>query len=273
MGKYNVKLASQSDIKGWLATEEQEHTIELIYKETRPNRCKKYAHAWTSKVIYVCSRQGSGGKKNYIAKNPGRHRKINKKHSGCSCRITFKKYPDTDVVLGFYTKQHDHATGKANAPYIRVSNDDRVRIAGMLRMGISPQRVVRASFILFTLEEMQRGIHKESNLDHLRDDNRKSTRSEFITMADIRRIQKGIEAEDIRMHTKDSLSTLEWVNRCREEGSLLAFKASSDLPPEGSTMDPEDKTFFLGIQTRYQQECWEELGGSFAGLDATHNTT
>ncbi|KAJ7576407.1 hypothetical protein C8J56DRAFT_800157 [Mycena floridula] len=151
MGKYNVKLASQSDIKGWLAAEEREHTIELIYKETRPNKCKKYVHTWTSRVMYVCSRHGSGGKKNYIAKNPGRHRKINKKHSSCSYHVTFKKYPDTDVVRGFYTKQHSHATGKANAPYIRVSNDNRVQIAGMLRMGISPQRVVRAAFTSSTV--------------------------------------------------------------------------------------------------------------------------
>jgi hypothetical protein len=90
-------------------------------------------------------------------------------------------------------------------------------------------------------------------------------------MADIRRIQKGIEAEDIRMHSKDSLSTLEWVNRCREDGSLLAFKASSDPAPLNSELDAD--AFALCIQTRYQQECWEKHGRSFAGLDATHNTT
>ncbi|KAJ7572455.1 hypothetical protein C8J56DRAFT_807390 [Mycena floridula] len=209
LDKYNIKLASAAEIQPWIDAEECSHTIELLYKQTRQNQCKKYKHTWTEKVIYVCSRQGSGGKKKYNLKNPPRHRKISQKRTGCSCRITFKKYPDTECVLGFYNAKHDHQTGQANAPYTRVRHEDRIWIAAMLRMGIEPQRV---------LDEIQGNIHKESNLNNLRDSKQRSTRSEFITMADIRRIQKGIEAEDIRMHAKDSLSTLEWVNRCREDG-------------------------------------------------------
>ena len=47
-------------------------------------------------------------------------------------------------------------------------------------------------------------------------------------MSDIYRIRKEIEAENVCRHTKDSLFVLEWVEHCRKEGSLLAFKASSD---------------------------------------------
>ena len=90
-------------------------------------------------------------------------------------------------------------------------------------------------------------------------------------MVDIYRIRKLLEAEAVRKHAKDSMSVLEWVNRCRENDWLLTFKASSDPAPEGFALKPG--TFILGIQTRYQQECFCKHGHSFVGIDATHNTT
>jgi hypothetical protein len=56
----------------------------------------------------------------------------------------------TNDSVGFYHDQHDHLTGKANAPYTRVSHEDRVRIAAMLRMGIEPRRVVCFFYIFLT---------------------------------------------------------------------------------------------------------------------------
>lgn len=67
------------------------------------------------------------------------------------------------------------------------------------------------------------------------------------------------------------MSVLEWVEHCHSNGSLLAFKASSDPVPEGFDLQPT--TFALCIQTRYQCKCLEKYGNSFAGIDATHNTT
>lgn len=96
-------------------------------------------------------------------------------------------------------------------------------------------------------------------------------RNEFITAADVRRIQKDIEAETIRLDDRDGQSVLNWVENLRSRGELLGFKSSSDAPPPGSGLATD--AFALCIQTAYQHECWTKFGNNFAGIDATHNTT
>ena len=83
--------------------------------------------------------------------------------------------------------------------------------------------------------------------------------------------QKAIESETIRLHRDDGQSILLWVERLRRTGDLLTFKSSSDKPPTGSGL--EENTFVLLIQTAYQCEMFRSRGESFAGIDATHNTT
>ena len=85
-------------------------------------------------------------------------------------------------------------------------------------------------------------------------------------------LKRGIESEEIRLHQNDGQSVLEWVEKLRKEGSILGFKSSMDLPPQGSGLAKE--TFALIIQNDYQREAFAKYGHhSFAGLDATHNTT
>lgn len=96
-------------------------------------------------------------------------------------------------------------------------------------------------------------------------------RCQFATHADIRRIQKKIDAESVRLASDDGESVLLWVERLRALGHHLELKRSCDPTPEGSTVAKE--TFILIIQTKYQRECWQRYGTKFAGLDATHNTT
>lgn len=103
------------------------------------------------------------------------------------------------------------------------------------------------------------------------DPNLKIKRNLFITKADIRAIQVGIEAEEVRLAKDDASSTLAWVERLRAEGSLLGFKAVADLAPEGSGM-PAD-TFFLAIQTPWQQSIHDEVAEYVLCIDGTHNTT
>src|ERR1700730_5438171 len=82
---------------------------------------------------------------------------------------------------------------------------------------------------------------------------------------------KQIEAENIWLHHQDGQSVLEWVDHLRKSGDLLAFKSSSDPPPPGSSLAPD--TFALLIQTKYQRDVFHKHGHTFAGIDATHNTT
>jgi hypothetical protein len=74
--------------------------------------------------------------------------------------------------------------------------------------------------------------------------------NEFVTLADIRRIEKGIEAENTRLHPDDGRSIFEWVQKICARGHLLSYKSTScPIPPDsGLAAD----TFFLAVQTG----CW-----------------
>lgn len=100
---------------------------------------------------------------------------------------------------------------------------------------------------------------------------RPASRDEFVQMADILRIQKLLEKETIRLHSNDGLSSLKWIEALKKDGSILAFKSSSDPPPEGSGLAPD--VFVLCIQTTYQKQLFSRLGHHFSAIDATHNTT
>lgn len=87
----------------------------------------------------------------------------------------------------------------------------------------------------------------------------------------MRRIEKMIEEETIRLASKDGASVLEWVATLQKRGHFVSLKSSSDASPLNSGL--EKNSFVLIIQTQYQQECWQKHGHRFAGIDATHNTT
>ena len=67
------------------------------------------------------------------------------------------------------------------------------------------------------------------------------------------------------------MSLLHWVEHLSESGSVLAFKAASQVPEPGSGLSKD--AFVLAIQTHSQKESYHKFGTYFAGIDATHNTT
>ncbi|KAJ7436515.1 hypothetical protein B0H11DRAFT_1754820 [Mycena galericulata] len=204
----------------WIRDEEKDKTIELHRKENRKNRSRT-APAWSSKHIYVCSRQGSRSISKYTKKTAW-GRKVPSKRivTGCQCRLTVKTYPGMQEVLGRYTHEHSHPTGDANARFVRIPAETRLRIAELLRMGVDRARVLR---------EVQGNVHTEDNLDGLR--SRPCARSEYVvmplevhTIIDMSRFQKEIEAETIRLDAQDGQSTKEWVENLRKRGELMGFK-------------------------------------------------
>ena len=119
------------------------------------------------------------------------------------------------------------------------------------------------------LEQIQGTIYTEENLGNLKVEG--TQRSEFCTRAVVRRIEKRIEEETIRLATQDSESVLRWVNVLQARGHYILIKTSNNEPPHNSNLNKD--VFILIIQTKYQQECWKKHGHCFAGIDATHNTT
>lgn len=96
-------------------------------------------------------------------------------------------------------------------------------------------------------------------------------RNEAITLADIRRIEKNIEAENIRLDQDDGRSTFAWAENLHEKGHLLGFKSVSCPVPSGSGLASD--TFCLMVQTDWQRTMFDEHGKNLMCIDATHNTT
>ena len=98
-----------------------------------------------------------------------------------------------------------------------------------------------------------------------------SRRDDFIVLADVRRIEKSIEAETIRLDRDDGKSIEAWVERLRTDGSLLEYKSLASPAPPGSGLQHD--VYFLAVQTEAQRKVFERLGSNLVCIDGTHNTT
>ena len=97
-------------------------------------------------------------------------------------------------------------------------------------------------------------------------------RNDFITLADVRRIEKAIEAEAIRLEHDDGKSVFLWAEKLRVADSLLGFKSCAcPAPPESGLADD---AFVLAFQTPSQRDQFHRYGNKgIAFIDGTHNTT
>ncbi|KAJ7112173.1 hypothetical protein C8R44DRAFT_528104, partial [Mycena epipterygia] len=97
-----------------------------------------------------------------------------------------------------YRAEHDHALGNANLPSTQIPKDTREYIAGLLRLKVSPDHI---------LQLIHRGVYNNDNLfEQDLDSNLVASRTEFIQLRDLRRIEKDIEAESVRLNPDDGLS-------------------------------------------------------------------
>jgi hypothetical protein len=186
---YTLSWDSLEAMELWLQKEQTSKFIELRPKETIWGTKDE---GWTSKHVYVCSRQGTGGVKKYEKKFPLQERKIPDKRieGGCRSRLIVKSYPNMDRVLGHYEEQHTHPTGPENARFTRLPTETRIQIAKLLRSGISPKKIVST--------DIPFGEHfGYQPHDQLADfqSNQKGpgavTRSTFVTARDIQCIEVG----------------------------------------------------------------------------------
>ncbi|KAJ6451252.1 hypothetical protein C8R45DRAFT_848529, partial [Mycena sanguinolenta] len=130
---------SLSDFNTWLTRKEKTKCIEL-----KPVKKTTNLLIYEHKIRYVCSRRGTGGAKQYEKKHPERQYKLENKRTGCLCDPTVKQYPGTGTVLGNYQAEHNHDTGNANLVYTRIPKETREYITGLLRLKVSPDRIVRS---------------------------------------------------------------------------------------------------------------------------------
>lgn len=139
---------SAQDMQMWLKHEQESSFVELRLKERKVNVLAE-PRGWKEKYYYVCARQGTGGDKLYVKKFPDRDRKIPTKRTGCNCSLQVRYYPNTSRVLGKYVTNHSHPIGSENARYTRLSLETQTRIAEMIRMGITQDKIVSSAYTIY----------------------------------------------------------------------------------------------------------------------------
>ena len=133
-----MEWADIAEFDAWRREEQISNSIEFILSSTKPGNW-----LWTKKWAYVCSRQISGGQKDYEKKYPDRQCKIDSKKTGCRCQLVIKFYPHTLTILGRYMEEHDHEIRLANVAYIRLSQPARDQIKAMLKQRVDQKEIVR----------------------------------------------------------------------------------------------------------------------------------
>ncbi|KAG8922353.1 hypothetical protein FRC02_011909 [Tulasnella sp. 418] len=196
LNSFDLEWTSLQEFDIWRQTEENHHCIEFNLKETRyPEKPvpQKPEPAWLWRHIYVCSREGGGGKSKYVKQHPERERKKDNKRmeNGCPCKLSIKAYPGMQSILGQYCTEHSHEIGSENVKFTRIPTEAREFIAQMLRMKVDPNQ------INIKLKTLYGGVFSDLlKLLELKD---KPQHNQFITLADIRHIEVGIEAETVRL--------------------------------------------------------------------------
>jgi hypothetical protein len=117
------------EFETWRMKEQLDHGIMLLLVRTFSAR----SSLWCEKRVYVCSRQGTGGKSKPIGKHLERIGSRPSNRTGCRCRVIIKTYPHTSTVLGWYRAEHDHATGILNLGFTRSHDSTRAYAPGLLR--------------------------------------------------------------------------------------------------------------------------------------------
>ena len=77
-----------------------------------------------SRILFYCSRHGSGGIKSYTRSqlHPNwKDHKNGSKLTKCSASLMVKTYHGPETVLGIYDDEHNHPTGKYNLRYTQIS--------------------------------------------------------------------------------------------------------------------------------------------------------
>ncbi|KAJ7745826.1 hypothetical protein DFH07DRAFT_725469, partial [Mycena maculata] len=241
------------EFQKWRATEERKYCIELLLVTTFLGLPE-----YKRQCRYVCSRGSTGGVKTYEKLHPKWNRKRERKRTDCKCVLTVKEYPEVATVLGSYSSEHNHPTGNANLPYVQIPKETREYIAGLLRQKIDPTHI---------LAIIHGGVYDQDDLF----EHDETVNAELIKLRDIRRIEKEIEAESVRLHPDDGESTLKWVKILHAKGHLLGFKSRTDPPPRGSDLPPD--LFLLMIQTEWQRRMFANYGEALMCIDATHNVS
>jgi len=136
--KYNKSWTSWQAFEVFRRDVEVQDAVEFLKVKTNTG-----GDRYLSRLVFLCSRHGSGGAKEYTRLHPEwKDRKVGSKIIKCPASLTVKTYMNIETVLGIYDAEHNHPVGDENLRYLRISGDTREWIAGMVRLGVKSTEIV-----------------------------------------------------------------------------------------------------------------------------------
>ncbi|KAF8259810.1 hypothetical protein EI94DRAFT_1812713 [Lactarius quietus] len=111
-GEMTQEWVDHNAFLAWLSAEESAKSIELVVSHVA--RSDTPNSTWRERRVYKCAREYTGGKTVYERVTTW-ERKVPSKKTGCRCRLTIKRYPHTETILGKYEDKHDHALPERSA--------------------------------------------------------------------------------------------------------------------------------------------------------------
>ena len=203
----------------------------------------------SDKIYYYCNRSGQ-----FATKSTGqRHHKTqgtSKINAHCTAALTVS----TDMNSGHIKVQvcGTHY-GHTSLGHLRLSESDRLTIAGQLAQGVDFQHI---------LDTIRDNLGKEFHRIHL------------LTRKDIANIEKTYGLKGAQRHKDDATSVRLWVEEMKSSRSnpVILYKPQGTAQPD--TCDNLcDQDFVLAIQTPLQAEIMKRFSdGKVILVDSTHGT-
>jgi len=137
---YDIEWESIDEFHRWRENEQQAHGIEIRIGKTAPS---KGSTLYMDYQIWVCSCHGTSGEKAF-------HKQTNQKAkmeskclpSGCPYQVKIKIYPHMATVLGRYSLEHSHPTGKDNLKHVQIQVPTHEQIERLIRFGLMDREIV-----------------------------------------------------------------------------------------------------------------------------------
>ena len=145
---FDLEWDSLEEFDKWRENEQRAHGIELRLAHTkRPRGSAEPSAVFNWSRLFVCARQGTGGTKIYEKKTNREGKESKRIEGGCPCQVRIKSYPHTGTVLGKYTPDHSHPTGKDNLKYVRIRVPTLEQITGLIRLGLTDREIVSDNYL------------------------------------------------------------------------------------------------------------------------------
>ena len=187
---------------------------------------------------------------------------------------------DGQISVKYVSAHTGHNLGPQELKHLPLPASTKQEVAMKISMGIPPERILQGNNSITTVSLINQCVF--FNYIDVREDvgdkqNREVfdqcvSRRHFLSKSDINNIRVKVDDRIIKRHEDDATSVSLIVSELQEESfdPVLFFKPQGIKSPEYPGL-PEE-SFILAIQTKFQQELYDQHASTILCIDSTHGT-